>query len=88
VMGFGCGPSTLWLGAGVRRPKASKERTRGMAGAVPALWGFDVCAWSAAVELTRLVHGDVAIDGQGSLAGVAPAIGGSLQAGRFRRVEL
>ena len=46
-----------------RRPKASRERTRGMEGSVSALWGFDVSAWSAAAELMQLMGGGDPADG-------------------------
>ena len=55
VKGFGCRPSTevTWLRG--RRPKASREGTRGIGIAVDGLWGFDVVAsrsWSAAMRWT------------------------------------
>jgi hypothetical protein len=71
-----------------RRPKASRERTRGMKSAVRSLWGFSVCAWSAAVEVMRPAEGNDDVDGRVSRTGAAHAAAWWLQGGRFWRVEL
>jgi hypothetical protein len=71
-----------------RRPKASRERTRGMKSAVRSLWGFSVCAWSAAVEVMRPAEGNDDVDERVSRTGAAHAATWWLQGGRFWRVGL
>jgi hypothetical protein len=44
------------------------------------LWGFDVCAWSAAVVLMQLPNGNDPVDAQVRVAGDAHAVVWSLQA--------
>jgi hypothetical protein len=71
-----------------RRPKASRERTRGMESAVLDLWGFGVGAWSVAAELLRLAPGNDGVDGQTSLAAAVHAAAWPSKSVGFKRCRL
>jgi hypothetical protein len=66
--------------AGGRRPKASREGTRGGPGSILGLWGFDGCRRSGAAQGTGLMEARDGLVGRELATGVAQRVVSGAQA--------